>query len=72
MTTTMLEREEIFQIARTLPDEKVTTAVELMRQLCVESDPFYGKSNMNHLRAVKADAISGLNMFVHEPLEDDA
>jgi hypothetical protein len=66
MTTAISEREEIFQIARTLPDEKVAAAVKFMRQLCVESDPFYSENNMKHLRAVKADVESGLNMCVHE------
>ncbi|MDR1377374.1 MAG: hypothetical protein LBJ22_07665 [Synergistaceae bacterium] len=69
MTTTILEREEISQIAHTLPDEKVTAAVEFMRRLRVESDPFYGENNMNHLRAVKADVEAGLNMAVHELTE---
>ena len=69
MTTAISEREEIFQIARILPDEKVPAAVKLMRQLCVESDFFYSESNMKHLRAVKADVESGLNMSAHELIE---
>jgi hypothetical protein len=66
MTTTAMEREEIFQIVRTLPDTKVAIAVELMRWLCAESDPFYSESNMRHLRAVKADADLGLKMSAHD------
>jgi DNA-damage-inducible protein J len=29
-------------------------------------DPFYSKSNLDHLRQVKADAEKGRNMSVHE------
>jgi hypothetical protein len=71
MTTMTLEREEISQIAHALPDEKVTAAVEFMRRLCVESDPFYSESNINHLRAVRADAEAGLKMSVHELADAD-
>jgi DNA-damage-inducible protein J len=34
-----------------------------------DSDPFYGESNLQHLRRVKADAESGRNMSVHELIE---
>ena len=71
MTTTTVEREELQQIIQRLPDEKVTTAVNLMRKLCTDSDPFYSESNMRHLRAVKSDAQAGLNMFAHDLIEAD-
>jgi len=34
------------------------------------ADPFYSESNMMHLMRVKADADAGLNMAVHELVED--
>ncbi|MDR1650145.1 MAG: hypothetical protein LBR71_07775 [Synergistaceae bacterium] len=37
MPTAMLEREEIFQIVRALPDEKVAAAAELLRRFCDDS-----------------------------------
>jgi hypothetical protein len=69
MTTTTVEREELQEIIRNLPDEKVMTAVSFMRKLCIESDPFYSESNMKHLRAVKSDVQVGLNMQVHDLIE---
>ena len=34
------------------------------------TDPFYSESNMMHLVSVKSDADAGLNMSVHELVED--
>ena len=36
------------------------------------ADPFYSDSNMTHLMNVKADADAGLNMAVHELIEEYA
>ena len=66
MTTTTVEREELHEIVRNLPDEKVIVAVNIMRKLCIESDPFYSECNMRHLRAVKSDVQAGLNMQAHD------
>ena len=71
MTTTTIEREELQQIIRELPDEKIQDAVDFMRKLCAGFDPFYSDSNMNHLRTVKSDAQAGLNMSVHDLIEAD-
>ena len=35
----------------------------------VAVDPFYSKSNMDHLRRVKADADAGINMAFHELID---
>ena len=37
----------------------------------VTIDPFYNKSNMEHLRKVIADARAGVNMHEHELIEVD-
>ena len=34
------------------------------------ADPFYSESNILHLLNVKADADAGLNMVVHELIEE--
>ena len=36
----------------------------------VSVDPFYSQSNLDHLRAVRRDADSGVNMSVYELAED--
>ena len=64
-----MEREELQEIVQSLPDEKIITAVEFMRKLLADSDPFYSESNMKHLRAVKSDAQAGINMFAHDLIE---
>ena len=71
MTMITVEREELQEIIRNLPDEKVIAAVKLMRRLQADSDPFYCESNMRHLLAVKSDAQAGVNMFVHDLIEVD-
>jgi len=71
MPTAAVEREELQQIIQRLPDEKIPIAVSLIRELCINSDPFYSESNMKHLRAVKAEAEAGLNMYAHDLIEAD-
>jgi len=71
MTTKTVEREELQEIVRNLPDEKITAAVSFMRKLCIVSDPFYSEANMKHLRAVKTDVQAGLNMQIHDLIEVD-
>jgi len=36
----------------------------------VSVDPFYSPSNLEHLRTVRADADRGVNMAVHDLIED--
>ena len=69
MTTTTVEREELQEIIRNLPDEKIMAAVNFMRILCIDSDPFYSETNMKHLLTVKSDVQAGLNMQVHDLIE---
>ena len=71
MTTATVEREELQQLIRNLPDEKVITAVEFMRRLRADSDPFYSESNMKHLLAIKSDAQASINMIPHDLIEVD-
>ncbi|MCL1941904.1 MAG: hypothetical protein FWG09_08160 [Synergistaceae bacterium] len=69
MPTAAIEREELQEMVLNLPDEKVTDAVNFMRELCADFDPFYSESNMRHLRAVKSDALLGINMSAHDLIE---
>ena len=71
MTPITIEREELQEIVRSLPDEKVVTAIEFMRRLQSDSDPFYSESNIKHLLAVKSDAQAGINMIAHDLIEAD-
>ena len=71
MITITIEREELQEIVRNLPDEKVITAVEFMRRLRADSDPFYSENNIKHLLAVKSDAQAGINMVAHDLIEVD-
>ena len=71
MTTMTIEREELQEIVRNLPDEKIMAAVNFMRKLYIVSDPFYSESNIKHLRAVKSDVQAGLNMQVHDLIEEN-
>ena len=34
------------------------------------ADPFYSDSNIAHLMSVKSDAEAGLNMVIHDLIED--
>ena len=36
----------------------------------VSVDPFYSPENLDHLRRVRADADAGVNMGVHDLIED--
>ena len=71
MTTVTVEREELHQLIQRLPDDKVITAVEFLRKLRSDSDPFYSESNIKHLLAVKSDAQAGINMLAHDLIEAD-
>ena len=57
----------------------ITTAVNMFIKQVVRNrsfpflpstDPFYSESNMAHLMSVKTDADVGINMAVHDLIED--
>ena len=73
-TTQMIERETLYQKIRDLPDSAVMRVIDFIDSIGgnePNDDPFYGESNMRHLRAVKSDVQTGLNMSAHELIEVD-
>jgi hypothetical protein len=74
MPTQIAERKAIYRKIRSLSDSDAARVMEFIDSISefeLNSDPFYSKSNMSHLRAVKSDAQAGLNMSAHDLIEAD-
>ena len=68
------DRKAIYRRIRNLSNANVVRVMEFIdsiEEYEQKKDPFYSESNMKHLLAVQSDAQAGINMSIHDLIEED-